>query len=273
VFSLLNDKQRTAAINAMWRVSKTSIEQAFQAAGFDAKEVKELTDAAWARRKWMLEVVTNQTKPAQLAKVLTPKEAKDILESAGLYEIKGKGSVARMANRNNWTSDEAPFKAAIKAYSGADFSPINNGLRAGGSKTMEDVALVINQALAAMPRYTGQVKRGIRYTIDQAWIDKAIQASKDGSPVEFIGYSSAGKVNGWRKKVNAVIEATGLQGVDIDGAGLTKFGGEGGGEVLVPHKARFFLKHVVPEPDGTFTFYLVEDPKALLGTAVKLAID
>lgn len=272
VFGLLKPGQRATGIRQLGYITKAQLTDTFIEAGFQQAEAKALLDATWARRKWMLETVRNLgRKPRTSSPAMTTARARAIIEGAPLYEISSNGGLANLQRIHGWSDNDAPFKAAIYAYSGADYERINDALRAGGKQMWEEVAQVINAALEAMPKASGTVRRGIRSWIDQAWLDKATQANTEGKALEFIGFSSAGKGAGWKKRINAVIESKGLQGVDIDAAKLTKHRGEGGGEVLFPHLSRFRVDKIVNEPNGNVTLHLVEDEKAFKLEAIRLS--
>lgn len=274
VFSQLPEAKRNAAIKLMEGITKKALQENFQLAGFSADEVKALTEATWARRKWMLETVSNKAKKviATAQPTMTTKEAYDTLSTVRLAELKVRGTqedtIRYFQRQHGWSNEDAPFFAAIKAYTGGDYTRINNGLRASDPK-WEKIAAVINEGLARMKKYSGTVRRGVRYTIDPKWVQAHVDAANTKQPVEYLGLSSAGAGSGWIKRVNMVIETKGLQGVDVNMISLHP--GEGGGEVLFPHRARFIVDQVKNETDGSVTIYVHEGPEAFVGEAIKLS--
>jgi hypothetical protein len=126
---------------------------------------------------------------------------------------------------------------------------------------------VINEGRASSVKHVGIVRRGVMNTVRQDYIDGMKKAAKTHQPVELHGFMSTTKGTSHKKKVNMVIEAKGLQGVDVEE--ISFYGSER--EVLFPHKARFLIQKVVPDGDGGYTIYAVEDLTAMGVPAIKLA--
>ena len=296
VFSQLPEAKRSAAIKLLDGITKKALQENFQLAGFSAEEVKALTDATWARRKWMLETVSNKAKNVIRTASLTEQEAFDLflaatgpngyggktyitsLTTAGRmrrFDIKGESrkeitdAIEALRKSYKWSKSEAVFRSAINSYTGSDYKKLNRDLwvwtDTAKFNAAERVAAIAMQGLAGMTKYSGTVSRGVR-RYDQAYIDTMKQAKTTGKPVELHGFQSADANGGWDKDIVLVIEAKGLQGVDI--SGISQFEGEL--EVLFPHKARFMVDKVV-ETGGKVFVHVYEDPAAMTGQAIKLA--
>lgn len=274
VFSQLSEAKRTAGIRALEAITKKQINEVFTLAGFDASAAKELTGATWARRKWMLETVANQGKKAVAvnAASMTAAQAKTILESAvsHLHEMSSRGitgTINEWARDYKWTASEAPFKSAIRAYTGGDYKQINRALRNEQHGVLEQVADVINHGLAEMRKYTGNVSRGVTYTVDMDWINRHKEALRLKVPVEYKGFLSTDDKGRWKKTVRLEIEAKGLQGAWVDDFSLH----QGEREILFPHLSRFFVTNVRKDSFDHWIISVKEDPKAMTGKAIRLS--
>ena len=176
--------------------------------------------------------------------------------------------IQKLAQDNKWKGKDAVFNASVHAYTGSDYHRINPHLwldATVGQAEAERVAAVVNQGMAGMTKHSGQVSRGVR-SFDQAYLNKAKEAQATGKPIELHGFQSADTKGGWDKDIVLIIEAKGIQGVDINK--ISQHVGEL--EVLFPHKARFFVEIVVPV-GGKYHIYVYEDPAAMTGPAIKLA--
>jgi SPP1 gp7 family putative phage head morphogenesis protein len=286
VFSQLPEAKRNAAIKLLDGITKKALQENFQLAGFSAEEVKALTDATWARRKWMLETLNNKSVKAIRTATLNVDEAINILGATPTYPTPRGGSgnvmlaslghdpasvkskISRLAKDYSWGKDESPFKASIWAYTTSDYRNINPLLwdaATNGHQAASRVAAVINQGLSMMPKYSGPVARGVR-SMDPAYVNIAREAHKTGKPVELWGFQSADTTGGWKKQIVLHIDAKGLQGVDIDHLSAAK----GELEVLFPHKARFFVRKVEQDKYGKTHIHVEESVDALTGEALKL---
>lgn len=285
VFGKLSEKERIAAIRALDGIKKSDLEKIFVSAGYSPSEVKELTEATWARKKWMVEAARNAEKTAKPAGAtgvrvfdqapITPEEAHAALLAAFNNDVVGY-SLEQVKWKLGSKIDEKTINyfAGIHIYTGSHYKRINGALRSDNPGVMTTVARVIADGIRTMPKYTGTVKRGLDFygkglVRERAAFIKAHEdALKEGVPVEYRGMVSTSSKSGFSGDVKLYITAKGLQGADV----MHLSAHEAEYEILFPHGSRFRVDKI-KKRGRTAEIWITETEEAAASTkTIKAAI-